>query len=67
MNARKLSIVLLLLLVPIIPVWTQTTFIFRDGLAISNCHQCGRQAMFTDQLALRMFSPAYQSPKTGIL
>ena len=43
----------------------QNQFVFREGLAIANCHQYGRQAIYTDYFALRYFSPDYKTPKPG--
>jgi predicted esterase len=47
------------------PAGAQTEFVFREGLAISNAHQYGRQALFTDQFAARYFASDYQQPKPG--
>ena len=57
----------LLLTLMIFPFATfaQTEFIFREGLAISNCHQYGRQAVYTDQFSGRYFEPGYSTPKQG--
>ena len=59
-----LQVFLLLLCLPAV---AQTEFVFREGLAIGNCHQYGRQAMFTDQFAFRYFTPGYQAPKPGLV
>ena len=50
-----------------IPAAAQTEFVFREGLATGNCHQYGRQAMFTDQFACRYFAPDYQAPRPGLV
>jgi len=57
----------LLLSLIIFPLTTiaQTEFIFREGLAIANCHQYGRQAFYTDQFSVRYFESGYNTPKQG--
>ncbi len=54
------------LLLLFIPAGAQTEVVLREGLAIGNVHQYGRQAMFTDQFAFRLFAPGYQTPKAGL-
>jgi pimeloyl-ACP methyl ester carboxylesterase len=62
---KTLRFLLLLALLPFIPAGAQDTIRFREGLAVARCQQYGRQALFTDQLAARMFSADYQRPKKG--
>lgn len=54
-----------MILLPLFQVEAQKTITFREGLAVANCQQYGRQAMFTDQLAARMFGPEYRKPEAG--
>ena len=64
---RRNAFFYLLLALMIFPSTTfgQTEFIFREGLAIANCHQYGRQAIYTDQFSGRYFEPGYNTPKQG--
>jgi len=65
MKKRAFLIQLLLLLLLFCEANAQSQFIFREGLAVGNCHQYGRQAVYTDQFAFRYFSPGYKTPKAG--
>ncbi|MFA6481581.1 MAG: prolyl oligopeptidase family serine peptidase [Bacteroidales bacterium] len=65
--SRRTFYLLVSLLLLFIPTGAQTEFIFRQGLAIGNVHQYGRQAMFTDQFAWRYLAPGYQSPEAGLV
>jgi dienelactone hydrolase len=65
MSLKRICLQVSLLLL-FIPVGAQTEVVLREGLAIGNVHQYGRQAMFTDQFAFRLFAPGYQAPKAGL-
>ena len=66
MSPKNYSLLLSFLLL-VLPATAQTEFVFREGLVIGNCHQYGRQAMFTDQFAWRFFTPAFEAPKPGLV
>jgi len=67
MKMRRNAFFYLLLFFLNFPLTTfaQTEFIFREGLAIANCHQYGRQAFYTDQFSVRYFESGYNTPKQG--
>jgi dienelactone hydrolase len=62
---KKIYLLPLLALLQVLPLRAENIIRFREGIAISNSQQYGRQAMFTDQLAARMFAPGYAAPKAG--
>ncbi len=64
-RAFLIQLLLLLLLLLFCEANAQSQFIFREGLAVGNCHQYGRQAVYVDQFAFRYFSPGYKTPKAG--
>lgn len=65
MSRRIFYLLVLLLILSFIPAGAQTGFVFREGLVAGNCHQYGRQAMFTDQFTARFYAPGYRVPKPG--
>ena len=42
-------------------------FHFREGLAVGNCHNYGRQGFYADQFAWRYFQPGFRVPQAGDL
>ncbi len=65
-KALSARIILAAILLSVMPSFAQDTIRFREGLALGNSHQYGRQALFTDQLAARMYTPGYQKPAASL-
>lgn len=42
-----------------------SSYNFREGLAVGNCHNYGRQGFYSDQFAYRYFEPGFRAPKAG--
>jgi dienelactone hydrolase len=43
----------------------QETYQFTQGLAVGGCHQYGREALYTDQLAFQLYNGLLQKPTEG--
>ncbi len=69
MKMKRNAFFYLLLALIIFPFTTfaQNEFIFREGLAIADCHHYGRQAVYTDQFSFRYFESDYSTPKRGAI
>ncbi|MVT09167.1 carboxylesterase family protein [Chitinophaga tropicalis] len=61
---RKL-LLLLVLLLPGYSIRAQQTYVFREGLISGPCHQYGRTALFTDQLAWQLSNGKLKAPAAG--
>ncbi|MCF0070101.1 prolyl oligopeptidase family serine peptidase [Dyadobacter sp. CY261] len=45
----------------------QSVYHFKDGLAIGPCHQYGREALYTDQLAYQLYKGTLKPQEGGVL
>ncbi|QHS59787.1 carboxylesterase family protein [Chitinophaga agri] len=61
---RKI-LLLLAMLVPGYGLIAQQTYEFKDGLISGPCHQYGRTALFTDQLAYELCNGQLKTPQNG--
>jgi poly(3-hydroxybutyrate) depolymerase len=62
---QRFFLLLLLILVLTVPAKAQQEYLFREGLAISNCHDYARKAVNTDLFVLHYFSEGFTSPLAG--
>ncbi|RAJ95898.1 esterase/PHB depolymerase [Larkinella arboricola] len=53
------------LLITVLSVQAQRIYNFTQGLAIGPCHQYGREALYTDQLAYHLYRGDLQKPVAG--
>jgi dienelactone hydrolase len=58
-------IVLMVLLTFSLHAKAQEVYHFTKGLALGPCHQYGREALYTDQLAFQLYSGLLQKPTEG--
>lgn len=58
-------LLLLALLLPGYGIWAQQTYVFKEGLISGPCHQYGRTALFTDQLAWQLSNGRLKAPVAG--
>jgi poly(3-hydroxybutyrate) depolymerase len=62
---RRTIALLLLFQLAGVCLFAQQVYVFKDGLVSGPCHQYGRMALYTDQLALSLANNTLHAPKDG--
>ncbi|MCC9137871.1 alpha/beta hydrolase-fold protein [Pontibacter silvestris] len=62
---KNKSIIFVLFFMFSVGVKAQKAFQFTKGLVVEDCHQYGREALYTDQLAYQLYNSSLKKPSEG--
>ncbi|QRQ99910.1 prolyl oligopeptidase family serine peptidase [Dyadobacter sandarakinus] len=62
---KRIFFTLILLTHVLYSAFSQKVYHFEDGLGVGPCHQYGREALYTDQLAYQLYQGTLAKPKEG--